>query len=453
MKCFNLENIVITMLSRVRPFLNKSYIDAVNKFDLSSNRVKQQQEISKKLENYYPDAKAFEFFNYGRSSLSTGFTILGFRENDEILVPCFTCSTVLEPILSHKLQPVLYDIEFDFSIRTDQLKHKITDKTKAIIITHYFGIPTNVQEIKDFAESRGLFLIEDCAHSIGSKFNGVVPGGIGDFSFTSFGNDKPLSIATGSCLILNNKEFLNKFYEIIPKIRLNEIHNEKCSFLSLLFFHLKTERSLYNHYIGVYDFYEYFLPQKSKVDLIYQKLHTENIETIQLFDDITDFQKQNTFFSFLNKAQKYFSYNHSESGIYAPKRMDCFSLNILSTALNYIDELNTFRRTIGSFYTEDLSDNSEIIVPCLHEDIPFLRYSIICKKPEMTPPLVKELNLKGYECNNYNWPEPLNKILKIPEKFENSEFISKNIINLPCRFDMNEDDTHKITDVIKTVIR
>lgn len=441
------------MLSRVKPFFHKSYIDSVNKFDFSTSREAQQQEISKKLTHHYPGAKAFEFFNYGRSSLSAGITILGIRENDEILVPCFTCSTVLEPLLSLKLKPVLYDIEFDFSIRTDQLERKITDKTRAIILTHYFGIPSNVQEIKDFADSRGLFLIEDCAQSIGSKFHNVIPGAIGDFSFTSFGNDKPLSIATGSCLIFNNKEFLNKFYEIIPEIRLNEIYNEKCSFLSLLFFYLKTERSRYNHFIGVYDFYDYFLPQKSKVDLIYQKLCTEGIDLTELSDDVTDFPNQNTFFSSLYKTIKYFSNNYSENKIYIPKRMNCFSLNILNTALNHIDEVNTFRKTIGSLYSENLSDNHEIFASVLQEDVPFLRYPIICKKPGMTTRLVKELNLKGFECNNYNWAEPLNKILKIPEKLENSEFIAKNIINLPCHFDMNENDTCNITDVIKTTIR
>lgn len=438
------------MIPRVRPYFHKSYINSVNEFESSIEREQYQNRISQKLDRYYPNAEAFELFDYGRNSLAVGLSILGFQENDEILVPCFTCSTVLESIISKNLKPVLYDIEFDFSVSIDKLERKITSKTKAIIVTHFFGIPSNITEIKEFTDSKGIFLIEDCAHCIGLKIDNIVLGEIGDFSFTSFGNDKPLSIGNGSLLIFNNQEYLSRFYEIIPTIELNDEDSEKCSFLSLLFFYLNTDKSVYHNFIGVYDFYHYLMMNKSQVNSIYQELKKKDLDIPTLTQSLSGFRSHKLVLSPFRKIINYFIRDRSKRKreISQPKRMNCFSMNILNSAIDHVDEVNTFRKRIGSYYIENFLSNDDIIAPT--SQTPFLRYSIISKKPQKTAKVVKDLKLGGYECGNFNWGQPLNKFLKTSERFENSEYIAENIINLPCHFDIEENDVSKICEIVKS---
>ncbi len=132
-----------------------------------------------------------------------------------------------------------------------------------------------------------------------------------------------------------------------------------------------------------------------------------------------------------------------------PKRMNIFSLNTLNAATEHIEDINTSRKNIGRLYSEKLEENNNVIIPTKRNDIPFLRYSIIFGDPKGTKSMVKKLNLSGYECGNFNWGAPLNRVLNIPDKFENSEYIAKNIINLPCHFSMDESDVFKICEIIR----
>ena len=333
-------------------------------------------------------------------------------------------------------------------LTSNQLKKKLTPMTRAVLVTHLFGIPFNFAEIREFADSHGLFLIEDCAQSIGSKTNDIIPGDIGDFSFTSHGVDKPLSIGLGSMLIFNNKEYLNNFYEVVQKVRLNGIDQERCSFLSLLLFYLNTEESAYHHHIGVFDFYRYFQLHRSKVDKIYQELQKKNPDLSTLSPIVSDIDFSNPIISVFHNQLDRLTHKQSNIEITRPKRMNSFSLDILNTAIDHVDEVNAFRMGLGSLYSENLSDNNKIVVQTFQKNIPFLRYPIINKKHTNSIRMIIKLRLNGYEVGNFNWSRPLNKVLQLTEIFENSEFIAKNIINLPCYFGMHESDVQKICEVI-----
>ena len=76
-------------------------------------------------------------------------------------------------------------------------RKKITPKTKAIIVQHTFGIPANMNQLVVFAKKHGLYLIEDCAHSLGATYQGKKVGSFGDAAFFSFGRDKVVSSVWG----------------------------------------------------------------------------------------------------------------------------------------------------------------------------------------------------------------------------------------------------------------
>ena len=95
----------------------------------------------------------------------------------------FYLSEVLNPIIYKKLHPILIDINFDFSMDINQIRNKISNRAKAIIVTHFFGIPSNILEIKEIANEYNLSIIEDCAHILCSKVNGLKLGSTRRFSF------------------------------------------------------------------------------------------------------------------------------------------------------------------------------------------------------------------------------------------------------------------------------
>ncbi|AKB38023.1 Putative aminotransferase, DegT family [Methanosarcina siciliae C2J] len=98
----------------------------------------------------------------GTSALHLALIALGISENDEVILPSYTCVTVPFPILYQKAKPILTDINDDFNISAEDIKTKITDKTKAVIVPHMFGYPADMDEIRELCIENDLYLIEDC---------------------------------------------------------------------------------------------------------------------------------------------------------------------------------------------------------------------------------------------------------------------------------------------------
>jgi len=144
-------------------------------------------------------------FNSGRTAFLAILQALNIKEGDEVLVQGLTCAVLITPILYLKAKPVFVDIDETLNIDPVDLKNKITSKTKAIVVQHTFGWPAKIAEIKEIAKERNIFLIEDCAHSLGSQYDGSYCGTFGDASFFSFGRDKVISSVFGGMASTNNK--------------------------------------------------------------------------------------------------------------------------------------------------------------------------------------------------------------------------------------------------------
>jgi len=437
------------MIPRIRPFFHKNYFTEINRFDSSIVRDVYKKNALNKIRKHYPEARFVDFFNYGRNSLTLALKILNLKKNDELLIPCFTCSTILESLKENDIFPVLYDVNFDFTIDINQLQKKITPNTKAILVTHYFGIPSNLTEVKELADLFSLFLIEDCAHTFCDRYQNSSIGSIGDLSFTSMGNDKPLSLGNGSVLFCNNSEFSSNYSDLIPRLPLNETDAEKCSFLSLLFFHIATEKRYYNQFIGVDAFSDYFINHRSESDMIFRYIENHDY-IIEDFFKLTPKIKTGKFSGIVKKTCALFGKNFGIDRTIkpSPKLMNSFSLNLLTNVMDYIDDINFVRKNNGKTYNKYLNDNRVLYNPNLNQELPFLRYSVICKKPALTQKIVEELNVKGYECGNFNWSMSLKKLLNVSGEYPNSEFISKNIINLPCHPYVEETDILEICSIL-----
>ncbi|MDK2949131.1 MAG: 8-amino-3,8-dideoxy-alpha-D-manno-octulosonate transaminase [Patescibacteria group bacterium] len=163
---------------------------------------------TKKLErlfrNYFGFRNAFAF-NSGRSSLIAILKAMEIKKGDEVIMQSFTCNAAVNPIRYVGATPIFADIDENLNISLDDLKKKITPKTKAIMVQHTFGNPARIDEIKEICSEKKIYLIEDCAHSLGAMYKGEFCGFFGDASFFSFGRDKVISSVYGGMVTINNE--------------------------------------------------------------------------------------------------------------------------------------------------------------------------------------------------------------------------------------------------------
>lgn len=146
------------------------------------------------------------FASSGRQALYDLLRSLDIKKGDEVIIQAFTCIAVPEPIIWAGATPVYADLqEGTYSIDPEDVKKKITAKTKAIIVQHTFGIPGPIEDIVAIAKERGIFVIEDCAHALGASLLGRPLGTFGDAAMMSFGRDKVISSVFGGAIVTRNK--------------------------------------------------------------------------------------------------------------------------------------------------------------------------------------------------------------------------------------------------------
>ncbi|MDA1169453.1 MAG: DegT/DnrJ/EryC1/StrS family aminotransferase [bacterium] len=138
----------------------------------------------------------------GRQALFDLMRSYSITKGDEVIVQAFTCIAVPEPILWTGATPIYADIAKDsYSFDPEDVKKKITQRTKAIIVQHTFGIPGPIEEIVALAKEHNIIVIEDCALALGVLHNGKMLGTFGDAAILSFGRDKCISSIYGGAVI------------------------------------------------------------------------------------------------------------------------------------------------------------------------------------------------------------------------------------------------------------
>ncbi len=176
------------------------------------------QKLEKEFRSYLGVNNVF-VFNSGRSALLAILDSLGIVEGDEVLLQGFTCNAAINPILKSGAKPVFVDIDDTLNLDPNDLKKKITSNSKAVMIQHSFGWPAQIDEIVKIVKENNLFLIEDCAHALGSRYKEKLCGTFGDTAFFSFGRDKILSSVFGGLAVTNNHELGKKIVVFRERIK------------------------------------------------------------------------------------------------------------------------------------------------------------------------------------------------------------------------------------------
>lgn len=154
--------------------------------------------------------------NGGRSAEYLILKTLGVGGGDEVVVQALTCVAVPNSVAWTLAKPVYADVGDNFNISTEDLREKLSERTKAIIVQHSFGIPADISAIrKSFPKRKRIPIIEDCALALGATLNGKKVGTLGDVAFFSFGRDKVISSVFGGMILCKK----GKFYESLKKER------------------------------------------------------------------------------------------------------------------------------------------------------------------------------------------------------------------------------------------
>ncbi|MGN9811452.1 aminotransferase class I/II-fold pyridoxal phosphate-dependent enzyme [Micromonospora sp. BQ11] len=144
-------------------------------------------------------------FNSGTSALFAGFAALGLEPGDEVIVPNLTFLSTVSPLLWLGATPILCDTtQKETGMSPAAVERAITDRTRAIVVTHVFGFPVNMPRIMRLARSRGLPVVADCSHAHASTIDGRPVGVFGDIAVFSLGARKMVSGGHGGVLLTDD---------------------------------------------------------------------------------------------------------------------------------------------------------------------------------------------------------------------------------------------------------
>jgi len=167
------------------------------------------EEFESLFANYHKRKKAL-LFNSGTNAIHAMFVALDLKPGDEVICPAYTFFATVTPLLFAGAIPILCDIDKNGNIDPKEIKKKVSKKTKAVIITHMWGMPCQMDEIVKICKAKKIVLLEDCSHAHGAEFKGKRVGSFGDMSAWSLQGQKIVTGGEGGVLTTNNKKYFER---------------------------------------------------------------------------------------------------------------------------------------------------------------------------------------------------------------------------------------------------
>lgn len=133
--------------------------------------------------------------------LEIALAVAGVRRGDEVIVPAMSFAASANVVARLGAKPVFVDIELDTrNIDVKLAERALTPKTRAIMPVHFSGLPVDMDALYGCAAKHGLRVVEDAAHAIGSRYQGKLIGGFGDFAVFSFHPNKNMTTIEGGAI-------------------------------------------------------------------------------------------------------------------------------------------------------------------------------------------------------------------------------------------------------------
>ena len=137
----------------------------------------------------------------GSGALEVAMAAAGIGPGDEVIVTAWSWIACVTSIVRVGARPVLAEIDDSLNLDPAEIARLVTPKTRAVLVIHYQGAPADMLRIQHEAHRRGLFVIEDCAQSIGSSYRGRKVGTWGDIATFSFQANKTMTSGEGGMIV------------------------------------------------------------------------------------------------------------------------------------------------------------------------------------------------------------------------------------------------------------
>lgn len=369
------------------------------------------------LEQWFRNTYTTSFavaFTSARGALYAILKELPLEKGDEVIVQAFTCAAVIQPILSAGGKPIYVDCSVDLTMSVEDLKKKITKKTKVILVQHTFGTPAQVDEIRKIAKKENIFLIEDVAHTVGGEYKGKKLGMFGNAAIFSFGRDKAFSCVSGGMVITKDK-VLGK------KIRLFQRQRDDATYRWILS-NLLHPLLMYFFVMPTYDilsFGKVLLVTFQKLGILSKPVHIKRTTIVP--EEI--------------------------------KKMPNAMAAMVLCQLNNLSSANKRRKTIANRYQKELAKLE--ITHCYHTDVSYLRFPIFVDNPQKMKEFFRKKHIyigdwysniidpKGVEFRKFGYQKGM---------AASAEYAAAHIINLPTYPTMSKKDVDTVLQTLQAYV-
>ena len=173
--------------------------------------------FGEKVEQFENEFARFHDAEYGVSccngtvALVLALKALGISAGAEVLVPAYTFIATATAVLNVNARPVFVDIEENtFNMDLNHAESLVNEKTKALIVVHFAGLPMDMDKVEAFAKKHNLLVMEDAAHAWGSQWNGKGAGSLSSMGTFSFQISKNITAGEGGIIITNNRDYADR---------------------------------------------------------------------------------------------------------------------------------------------------------------------------------------------------------------------------------------------------
>ena len=190
------------LISKIKE--NISDLDKISRAPGKLSLGSQVEEAEKMCADYL-GAEDTTFVTNATSGFEIAYKYAGIGPGDEVIVPAITFVATMAYPLAHGAKLVFADVDpKTLNMDPEDVKRKITDKTKMIVPVHIGGYPVDLDPIMQIAKEKGIIVLEDAAHAFGAEYKGKKIGTIGDFAAFSFHEVKNItSFGEGGIAVTN----------------------------------------------------------------------------------------------------------------------------------------------------------------------------------------------------------------------------------------------------------